>query len=301
MTMEIVPFSGWSRNARIVCNDVEMLVTLDVGPRIISYGFIGGPNELHVSEKTAGQTGGDEFHSYGGHRLWIAPEEDPKTFTPDNDAVEYTMDGDWHVFTGKPDTFHVVREIRIKPEPANSRFVLEHRVYNRSGYALTFAPWTPTQFAPGGVCIFPQAAYIAHADKVLPARPLVLWHYTNMSDDRWTWGEKVIRLQWKDRPATKVGATVDQGYCAYANHGNVHLRRFLYDPEATYADFGCNFETFSRHDMLEVETLSPLQTVQPGDYAPHFETWYLIGNESPPEEDGACAEWLAGLAATRPI
>ncbi|HSI73396.1 MAG TPA: hypothetical protein VK934_09470 [Fimbriimonas sp.] len=299
--MEIVPFRGWQRNARLTCGNTEMIVTLEVGPRVISYGPIGSENMMAVHEATAGKSGGDEFHSYGGHRLWIAPEEDPRTFQPDNGPVAYEMDADWHVFTTETDKFHIQKQWRIRPDPSRNAFEMVYRLHNQGAYPVELAAWTPTQFATGGECIFPQADFIAHADKVLPARPLVLWHYTNMSDPRWTWGEKVVRLKWMDKPPTKCGMLIEQGYVAYHLNGNTHLRRFPCEPDKQYPDYGCNFETFTRQDMLEVETLGQLDTIAKGAFAEHRETWYLIPDEVPPTEDAACASWLKGLASPRPL
>lgn len=299
--METVAFAGWENNVRLVCNDTEMIVTLDVGPRVISYGPVGGPNLFHVNPATMGRTGDAEFHGYGGHRLWIAPEENLRTLRPDNTPVEYSHEEGFHVFTSAPDTYHTQKQILIKPEPENDRFVVLHRIYNHSPYHLELGPWAPTQ-CTGGEVIFPQAKYGDHADHLLPSRPVVMWHYTKFSDPRWTWGDRVVRLRHDaNMGPQKIGALVDQGYAACVNQGYVFLKRFDYDPDATYPDYGCNFETFTRQDMLEIESLGPMEFVPPGDFAQHEETWYLIPNQIAPAEDGACADWLEALAATRPL
>src|SRR5687768_15673614 len=112
--MEIVPYGGWSRCARFEGGGVELIVTLDVGPRIIHLGLVGGSNELAVHEKDRGKTGGGDYRSYGGHRLWIAPEELPKTTQPDNDPVEHREEGGWHVFSSSADAYHIRKEIRVR-------------------------------------------------------------------------------------------------------------------------------------------------------------------------------------------
>ena len=300
--MEIVPFAGWERNARIVCNDVELIVTLEVGPRVISYGPVGGPNLFVVHGDDAGKTGGEEFRGYGGHRLWIAPEEELRTMRPDNDEVDYQIEDGFHVFTSKPDVYNTQKQIRIRPEPDRDRFVLVHRVYNHTPYDLEFAAWTPTQCRTG-VVLVPQAPYASHSDQLLPARPIVLWAYTKMTDPRWTWGDHVIRLR-HDPAATspqKVGARVDQGYAAAVVDGHMFLKRFGCDPDEYYPDFDCNFETFTRADMLEIESLGPMEVVPPGEYAEHQETWYLVPNVSVPDGDEECGTWLAEVAASRPL
>ena len=297
--MEIVPFAGWAQNARIVCNNVEMIVTLEVGPRIIRFGFVDGPNIMVVHDAEAGLTGGDEFRGYGGHRLWIAPEETIRTTQPDNDPVDYQVVDGVHVFASKADRFNTQKEMRIRTDEATGAFHIEHRIYNHTPYELELAPWAPTQCA-GGEVIFPQPAFRPHSEVVLPARPLVMWTYTDMSDSRWTWGKHVVRFRHDaNKGPNKIGALVDQGYAACVFQGNTFLKRFGLDTNATYPDFECNFETFSRQDMLEIESLGPMQFVPAGGYCTHDERWYLVDSDAP-TEDAACGAWLADLAATRP-
>jgi len=299
--MEIVPFAGWKRNARLVCNDVEMIVTLEVGPRVISYGPVGGPNLFVVDEAAAGRTGDPHFQGYGGHRLWIAPEEEKRTLRPDNDPVELSEEDGFYVFTSPKDEYHTQKEILIRPEPENDRFVLLHRIYNHSPYHLDLAAWTPTQCS-GGEVIFPQAPFASHAEDLLPARPLVMWSYTKLGDPRWTWGDQVVRLRHDPNMSSqKIGSLVKQGYAACVNQGYVYLKRFDYDPDASYPDYDSNFETFTRQDMLEIETLGPMEIVAPGDFIEHQETWYLVPNQVAPSGDAECAAWLENLASTRPL
>jgi len=299
--MDLVPFGGWQRNARIACNDVEMIVTLEVGPRVISFGFKDGPNMFAVHQSDAGKTGDDHFCSFGGHRLWIAPEEPLRTLQPDNDPVEYTMDGEYHVFTSPPDKYHTQKQIRIKSEPAKHRFVIVHRIYNHGAYPIELSAWAPTQCA-GGVVLFPQAPFQEHSERLLPTRPVVMWGYTKFQDPRWTWGDHVVRLRHDAKMGPqKIGALVEQGYAACANFGSLFLKRFSFQAGATYPDFGSNFETFTRQDMLEIETLGPMVTVGSTEYIDHQETWYLLKDQTVPKEDKACGAWLAEIAAAHPL
>jgi len=79
------------------------------------------------------------------------------------------------------------------------------------------------------------------------------------------------------------------------------LKRFPYIPGATYPDFNSNFETFTRQDMLEIETLGPMVTVGSGEYVDHQETWYLLPDAVVPEDDAACAAWLSDIAESHPL
>lgn len=296
--MEIVPLGGWDRCARFVVGKAELIVTLEVGPRIIRYGLVGGPNELKEYPDQMGQKGGDKYRSYGGHRLWIGPEDPVRTMQPDNEAVEHvTGGGEWEVFRSRADKFFMQKEIAVAIDKKRKAVKLRHRIYNRGAYDVRLTPWTITVMAEGGECLVPHAPFHPHPQKLLPVRSLVLWSYTNLNDPRYTLGPSIVRLRHaKDGDNQKVGMPVEQGYAAYANNGNLFLKRFGFDENAEYPDMGCNFETFTRHDMLEVESLGPIQTVKASSYAEHFETWYLLEKAVPPEDTAKAAVWLEELA-----
>jgi hypothetical protein len=130
--------------------------------------------------------------------------------------------------------------------------------------------------AEGGIGVFPQEPFQAHSENLLPVRPLVLWGYTNMDDERWNWGERLVRLAQRGVSSyQKIGAFVSAGWAAYINDGVMFLKRFP-AIQATYPDFGCNFEMFTRHDMLELESLGPLTSIAPGAHVDHHEEWHLL-------------------------
>ena len=77
---------------------IEVLVTKDIGPRIIYFGVKGGENlfrtdddQINVSNSPLLKElfGPDaEYRFYGGHRMWLAPQMMLYTESPDNSPVE---------------------------------------------------------------------------------------------------------------------------------------------------------------------------------------------------------------------
>ena len=51
------------------------MVTGDVGPRVMRYGFAGGQNFFKEFADQMGKTGEAAWQPRGGHRVWIAPED----------------------------------------------------------------------------------------------------------------------------------------------------------------------------------------------------------------------------------
>lgn len=278
MQVEIVPYGGWQKCLRLANNEVELIVTAEVGPRIIRFGFIGGVNEFVEYPEQMGRTGDTKYVAYGGHRLWIAPEVVERTKHPDNLPVEWAPEGEGIRVTAPVEAgTGIQKSMRIWVDPHRNHVHVIHRVINHNVWPVTLAPWALTVMAPGGRVIVPQEPYRPHPDFLLPVRPLVLWGYTNMSDPRWRWGERYIQL-WQDVNAQKpqkFGALNTLGWAAYVNGDQVFLKRFPNDPKATYPDFGCNCEFFTNSRMLEVESLGGLSTLEPGGQVTHEEHWYL--------------------------
>jgi hypothetical protein len=43
-TIQTVEYKGWKNNLKLSNGTVELIVTLDLGPRVIRYGNVGGAN-----------------------------------------------------------------------------------------------------------------------------------------------------------------------------------------------------------------------------------------------------------------
>jgi hypothetical protein len=292
--MEVVEFAGWPHCVRLSNGQVELVATTDVGPRILRFGFVGGQNLFKVLPGTEGLTGGDEWHSFGGHRLWHAPEVFPRTYAPDNVPIEHDWDGKTLTLRSVEPGNGIEREIGLTLSPSAPQVGVVHRITNRNPWPIELAVWALSVMADSGEAIYPQEPYKPHPDCLVPARPLVLWHFTDMTDPRWTWGRKYIRLRQDPKAKTKqkAGMLNTAGWAAYVLGGDVFVKRYGYDPAATYADMGCNTESYTDADILEIETLGPLTRLDPGATAEHRERWLLAHAECGPTDEDVDARIL---------
>ncbi|MHB1483599.1 MAG: hypothetical protein ACYCYI_02955 [Saccharofermentanales bacterium] len=267
---------GWPNCIKISNDIVELIVTTDVGPRIIHYGFKGGPNHMKVFCEQAGKTGADEWMSYGGHRLWHSPEERPRTYDEDNFPCEWkkVAGGIWTRSVIDPWT-QVEKEMEILLDPDSTQVTINHRITNRNAWDIEYSVWCLTVMEAGGLEIIPQ---ISGGPELLPNRTVALWSYSKMNDPRVHWLDKYIMLEQDVKAKTpfKVGLPVPDGWVAYANFGQLFVKRFDFIEDADYPDFGlCSFETYTNSEMTELESLSPLWLVEPGDGIEHVEVWEL--------------------------
>src|ERR1017187_4224395 len=100
---EEVEYQSWKTALRISNDTVRLVVSTEVGPRILFYGFCGEENEFHEIPEHSGRGGDRIFRVYGGHRLWVSPEV-ARTYYPDNVPVSVRSKGDAFVFTAQPES-----------------------------------------------------------------------------------------------------------------------------------------------------------------------------------------------------
>src|SRR6266852_9627734 len=86
--VEKVEYKGWKNCYRVANGQIELVVTGDVGPRIIRFAFIGGQNLFKEFPEQLGKSGEEKFQLRGGDRVWKAPEDAIATWAPDNVPVE---------------------------------------------------------------------------------------------------------------------------------------------------------------------------------------------------------------------
>ena len=275
--MEIVEFNGWKQNVRLANDEVELIVTKDVGPRLIRFGFIGQRNVFAEIDGEQGGTGEDEWMIRGGHRFWIAPEEKPRSYELDNEPIEIEeIDGGIRTQQQPGPISGVQKKVEIKLAGDANRVTVTHLLQNCTDGDVELAPWALSVMAPGGMAVIPMPTKIAHTDRLTHNQEWSLWGYTDFTDPRWTLGSRyVLFRQDVTRGPGKLGLAHREGWVGYLLDEYLFVKRFSWVEGAAYPDGGVNFETFSNEKFLEVESLGPLVTLSPGAVASHREVWEL--------------------------
>lgn len=276
-SIETVTWGGWDGCVRLANERWEVIATTVVGPRVVSFGRLGGSNMLYEMRSDQGRTIGSEWRNYGGHRLWHAPEVHPRTYQPDNDPLQREDLPEGVRLTQPVEPNTGIRK-SLALELHAEELVLTHTLTNEGLWPVRLAPWAITVMAPGGTAIFPQPPLTpADHNHLLPNRTIALWPYTPANDPRLLWGERFLRV--KSDPAVaraiKVGTSSSEGWCGYVNGGRLFLKRLEHVAGAEYPDLGCGVECYTAGDFLELETLAPLVTLAPGASANHVERWTL--------------------------
>jgi hypothetical protein len=299
--MERIAYLGLPNCYRLANDVCEVIVTTDAGPRILRYALHGAENMLGEVPGVVLTTALGDWKPWGGHRLWAAPEAMPRSYAPDNDKLDYQIEGERAIRLSAPVEAEVglQKEMRVTLDDASTRLTIEHRITNRGLWPVELAAWGITILNGGGEVIIPQEPFRTWSQELLPARPFVVWHYTDMSDARFTFGRKFVRLRTDADAETpqKIGALDKQGWAAYRRADQLFVKRFAYEAGANYPDYGCNVETYTAANYIELESLAPLQRLAPDEHMKHVERWHLFkdfnGGASEDELDEAITPFIA--------
>ncbi len=286
-----IQYKNYGKCLEISNDTVRLVVTLDVGPRIICYSFIDGENILFEDRERAFQELNPEMEKvygkgkpwiiYGGHRLWKSPETMPETYFPDNNPVEYKLTESGAVFTPPVQEWtNYGYEIEIGLSENESNVTVEHRVTNHGEKSFDFSIWPITVLSPGGTEVVPQPFNKTGAT---PRMNMTFWFYDKMMDERLVWLNKYILLK-QDKDGDdrmKFGINNEHGFAMYFNHGDMFLKEFDVVIDGNYPDNGMTFETYTNPLFLEMESLGELKNVGPGETISHTERWSLYKQDIP--------------------
>ena len=272
---------------------IELKVTVDFGPRAIHFSRVGMEN-MFYQDAAKGSLGdkfeiyeGDIHRLYGGHRLWISPEEMPRCYHPDNNPVAWKeIDGGLE-FTAPVEKHTQLQKImRFEMDEATPYVKVDHTIVNMGVWDVEFAIWSLTMLDKGGKAVMPQNE---RDTGLLPNRNFTFWPYCRMNDKRVYFGDKFITLTQDDKAVFpfKLGYNNESGWACYFNKKQAFVKFFEPQIDAPYPDGGCTYESFTNDVMVESESLSELALVGPNEALTHTEEWELYEASDVPSNDEA--------------
>lgn len=272
-----VDFQGVADCFELSNDTVRVVVASSFGPRIIGYSLADGPNVLGWHPEAKVDTSLGTWHPHGGHRLWIAPEDNPVSYAPDDRSVEVIESTD-HSLTvrGMQDAAGITKQMTITLAESGSEVTIDHTL--TVGEPREAAAWSLTIMAPGGTVVIPNEPFAPYSpDHLLPVRAMALWSYTDFTDPRWEFTKDAIRLRVDESLAhqQKLGVLNRQGWAAYEWQGLRFQKRVDLVDGASYPDYNSNFEVYTAGGFVEIETLSPLVNGGENEAVSHRETWSL--------------------------
>ena len=295
ISVKEINFEQMGKCVEISNGDAQLVVTIERGPRIISYKAFGGENIFFVdnsftvcsdSPTIKEAYGKDKYLMLGGHRVWSTPERLPETYYPDDVAVSWEQTESGVKFTPPVQANGIAYTVTVALAESGAGVTVTQTVTNAAHMDEWYtAPWAITQVRKGGVMVAPQNT---RQCAPLANRVFVFWPYTNMNDDRFTASDRYIKLRQDPtmNSSCKFGFNNEAGWAGYAVDGQLFIKKFPFDEKADYPDYGCNYESYTDANSLEVESLGGQVMLAKGETVSHVETWDILpaGGQFPCEK-----------------
>ncbi len=283
---EIKDYKNYGKVLSLSNGVIETCVTIDIGPRIIYYGYIGGNNIMCDNRNAFPPKDDNQFQDFfgkdkkwenlGGHRIWLSPESYPQTYYPDGDEVKYEITAWGAIFTPNAEVENgVQKRLEIKMDPDDTNMYVTMRVTNIANTTKEFSVWGLTVSATNGTLIIPMND---NDTGLLANRNISVWPYTDLSDSRLRFGKQYVTLtQSTDIPyPLKLGFDLNDAEVYYCLGDDIFRKSYETNHKTeNYPDNNCSFETYTCDSFLEIESLSPLKQVSPNETLSLTEHWSL--------------------------
>ena len=271
---QIIEYKNFGKCVQFEENGMIVMVTIDVGPRIIYFGNKKNnilKEDLERKVQVYNDAYKDNWYLYGGHRLWKSPEN-ICTYVADNKPVSYRLNEYGGRFISNIDPkFDYILDIGIK----KNNVYIENTIVSKSKNIESIAAWALTVMDIGGEL---TVNLNKKMDDLNPQQNLVIWPYTDIYDERIKISkEKLIIQQKSGLEPLKLGLFLNTPEAEYSLKGIRFKCKFKEEnTTGKYGDFMSNMEIYTSGDILEIEGLSSMRDLKCGESVTLYEEWSLI-------------------------
>lgn len=254
---------------------IEFMVTIDSGPRIVSFSLMSERNVLLCDQQNKGYN-----PLKCGHRLWFHPITIPDSYFLEDINVTYTPLSNGVRFSSTcTEKFGIELSLEIILAPGVSDAMVIHNARNVSKETIPLALCASTSVSGNGTLI---ANLSSEQTNPSPNRSISLWPYSNILDPRFSYSNKYLTLQHDDKnnDKFKCGINSHNGFAAYVLDDLLFTKRYIHDKDARYLDFNSSLEAYTDQEYLLIDTMSPLYKLKPNEFINHVENWSILKPES---------------------
>lgn len=319
--MRTIDYHGWSGSLELANGAVRVVVVPAIG-RVMHLGLADGPNLLWENAALAGRTlpgtplvenGEPVWANFGGDRVWPSEESwfprlngAPRPPDPWIDGLPFEahllddgvrLEGQASPLCGA----RLVRTVRLSPSGTRvslcDRLEKVQLARRRDLEPVPLTVWGLTQVRPPEQSLVSLARPSRYPERFFPFR----WDDLPGNDPAGHFaieGDVGVFVTDPKLPQ-KVGADAPRWVAAIVD-STVLARVFRYEAGREYPDGGTSATIFTSPELAELETLSPLARLRPGESIEHRVDWEIrrlspSACRTPEEKRRHAVEWLESL------
>ena len=272
--VRVIPYAGWKNCIHITNTVFEAVITADVGPRIIRFARVGGPNMLWLNEFTAGQTEETKtWRAYGGHSF-DAVVGGVDYLPPENTPVPYELGKDNVVFS-EVEKNGIAKTISVRM-CRRGGLEIKETITNRGSEPVKVTVNGNTLLNGGGVAAMPlKEDNIVFCGNVRPEIQC---------------GEELAMIEHNqaEESSFELGFELDELWCGYFSQGNLFI---MTSPKVEGAE-GVNLGVDATNRRFRISSFSPEKELQPGESILHTEVWNIFTGMPAPTNEAEAAAML---------
>lgn len=268
-------FKHYGKCLKITNSIVEVIITVEYGPRVVKYGYVNGRNQFAEDINNKISTSHGDYYIIGGHRFWHLPENKDRTYIPDNKKVEYES-----IFNGvrliqEIEKWTQVQKIIEITFETSSKVNILHKIVSLNAFDINISASGITAMSKGGIEIIPLEE---RKIGTIPNKSFVFWPYSNIKDSRVYFGDRYVAMKVCENVFEnfKIGFNTNLSYAMYYNENELFVKQFKRDKNnSNYPHMGCSYESFIGSNYIEMQTNSPIYTISTNQCVEHLEIWDL--------------------------
>ncbi len=264
---------------------VKVIVSVDVGPKIIFWGYTNGENMLYIpynileyDEHISQKIPPDIFFKRYGHEIMLEYENSNPVVLSSGTTI-YSILQDGVVFSCSSPKLGISTNLEIIIQDSSNSIMIVHSIENINEKAQSFSICSSTFVTQDGTLIVPQNVEDLGNS---PNRVLALWKKSNINDSRLYVTNEYLRfnnLSTDNLSVLKLGINNRQAWSTYTKDGITFLKHYLHNKKAKYLNFDSSFIIDSKKALLSLKVLSPIYNVQKNEIAKMAEYWSLFPNK----------------------
>lgn len=264
---------------------VKVIVSVDVGPKIIFWGYTNGENMLYIpydileyDEPISQKIPPDIFFKRYGHEIMLAYEKNKPVVLSSGTTI-YSILKEGVVFSCSNPKLGLSANLEIIIQDKSNSIMIVHSIENTNEKTQNFSICSSTFVTQDGTLLVPQ-----NMDDLgnSPNRVLALWKKSNINDSRLYVANEYLRFNntSTDKSSVlKLGINNRRAWSTYTKDGNTFLKHYLHNKKAKYLNFDSSFIIDSKKELLSLKVLSPIYNVQKNEIAKMAEYWSLFPNK----------------------
>lgn len=268
-------YDNFGKCIKLENDKYELIISIEFGPRILSFKSkqIGDnilKNDIKISKKVLG----DNWNLIGGHRFWHGPEKIPDSYIPDNSYVDYNIIENGIIFNSEEEKYTKL-EKKLEITFTNNKVKLKHILINRGIKIREACCW--------GITVLKANGYAKIKDNkdccgLNASKHISFWPYSNIGDSRICFlkNQIAINVNLKDNTPLKIGFNGFNNEIEYCTDKLVFIKS-MDVLSGVYPDHNSPFQIYTKGNYIELETLSPIISINKDESIEHIEYWEIKG------------------------